>query len=245
LIGHVCRSRGRPAPGKTYVSACAIVDLVKRGHRIAVSSHSHKAIDNLLVAVAQRARDLGQEVSIIKKLGTREETPDDPTIETTTDNHHPRLFTANVVGGTAWLFARAEFDQAFDYVFIDEAGQVAVANLMAIGSAAKNIVLVGDQMQLAQPVQGVHPGESGLSTLDYMLEGHQTVPPDRGVFLPISRRMHPSICEPVSRLVYEGRLTSDEGASRHRIDFAANPFGLPAHGVCYLRCRACRQQPVQ
>lgn len=226
--------QGPPGTGKTYVSAAAIVDLVNRGHRIAVSSHSHKAIDNLLVAVAQRARDQGQEVSIIKKQGTRDEAPDDPAIDTTRENHDPALLTADVVGGTAWLFARPEFDQTFDYVFIDEAGQVAVANLMAIGSAAKNIVLVGDHMQLSQPVQGVHPGESGLSTLEYMLEGHQTVPADRGVFLPVSRRMHPSICELVSRLVYEDRLTSDEGASRHRIDFAADPFGLPARGVCFF-----------
>jgi Arc/MetJ-type ribon-helix-helix transcriptional regulator len=101
--------QGPPGTGKTYVSACAIVDLVKRGRRIAVSSHSHKAIDNLLVAVAERARKQAQEVSIIKKLGTRDEAPDDPTIATTTNNHHPRLFTADVVGGTAWLFARSTF----------------------------------------------------------------------------------------------------------------------------------------
>src|SRR5690606_37146231 len=69
----------------------------------------------------------------------------------------------DLVGGTAWLFADKDFDQEFDYLFVDEAGQVSLGHLLAMGSAAKNIVLVGDQMQLAQPIQGSHPGESGLS----------------------------------------------------------------------------------
>jgi superfamily I DNA and/or RNA helicase len=83
-------------------------------------------------------------------------------------------------------------------------------------------------MQLPQPVQGVHPGESGASTLDYLLAGARTVPPDRGVFLGRSRRMHPAVCRLVSDLVYEGRLESDAAAARHRIDGAP---GLPAFGV--------------
>ena len=68
----------------------------------------------------------------------------------------------NLVAGTAWLFARPEHDQAFDHLFIDEAGQVSLGHLVAMGVCARNIVLVGDQMQLGQPIQGTHPGESGL-----------------------------------------------------------------------------------
>ena len=63
------------------------------------------------------------------------------------------------LAGSAWLFADERFDHHLDYLFIDEAGQVAVANVVAMGTAARNIVLVGDQMQLGQPVQGVHPGK--------------------------------------------------------------------------------------
>lgn len=226
--------QGPPGTGKTYVSACTIVDLAKRGFRVAVASNAHKAIDNLLLGVAERARANGQTIQIAKKLGTHQEAPPDPMVDVTRDNGASMLFTANVVGGTAWLFARPEFDQHFDYVFIDEAGQVSVANLMAIAAAAKNIVLVGDQMQLAQPVQGVHPGESGLSTLDYMLEDHHTVPPERGIFLPVSRRLHPSVCRVVSHLVYDGLLRSDDGAARHRIDLDENPYELPARAICFF-----------
>jgi uncharacterized protein len=133
-----------------------------------------------------------------------------------------------VVGGTAWLFAGDQFDQQFDYLFVDEAGQVSLANLMAAACAARNIVLVGDQMQLAQPVQGIHPGESGLSCLDYVLQGERTVSPDRGIFLPLSRRMHPALCRIVSNLAYDGRLASDSSAARQRVDGAGNlpPFGV-------------------
>jgi superfamily I DNA and/or RNA helicase len=72
-------------------------------------------------------------------------------------------------------------------------------------------------MQLSQPIQGAHPGESGLSALEYLLAGHNTVPADRGIFLPVSRRMHPDVCRFMSDIVYEGRLTSDEGATHQKV----------------------------
>jgi uncharacterized protein len=83
-----------------------------------------------------------------------------------------------VVGGTAWLFSRPDLQQEFDYLFVDEAGQFSLANAVAVGISAKNLILVGDQMQLSQPIQGSHPGESGMSALDYLLNGHATIPPE-------------------------------------------------------------------
>jgi uncharacterized protein len=70
----------------------------------------------------------------------------------------------------------------------------------------RNLVLLGDQMQLAQPTQGTHPGESGLSALDYYLHGHPTIPPEMGIFLSRTWRLHPAICGLISDAVYEGRL---------------------------------------
>lgn len=75
--------------------------------------------------------------------------------------------------------------------------------------SARNIVLVGDPMQLPQPLQGSHPGDSGRSCLEYLIDGHRVVPSDRGVFIPVSRRMHPRVCGFISTTVYEGRLGSD------------------------------------
>ena len=50
-----------------------------------------------------------------------------------------------------------------------------------------------NQMQLAQPIQGTHPGRSGESSLEYLLDGLATVPPDVAVKLamrpaPLSER---------------------------------------------------------
>jgi superfamily I DNA and/or RNA helicase len=82
---------------------------------------------------------------------------------------------------------------------------------------ARQLVLVGDQMQLAQPLQGTHPGESGQSALDYLLNGHATIPPDFGVFLNETRRLHPDICGFISEAVYEGRLHAHPDTARHRV----------------------------
>ena len=68
------------------------------------------------------------------------------------------------------------------------------------------MVLFGDQMQLNHPVKGVHPGEAGQSCLEYLLQGRDTVPDESGVFLAITRRMHPRICSFVSGICYEDRL---------------------------------------
>ena len=158
--------QGPPGTGKTYVSSHAILALIRSGKRVAVTSNSHKAIDNLLMAVAERAREAGVELKAIKKIsdgdgpGRSGDRGDD-------DNEDARLASYPLVGGTAWLFARPEHDQQFDYLFVDEAGQVSLANIVATGTAARNIVLVGDPMQLAQPIQGVHPGQSGSSALAY------------------------------------------------------------------------------
>ena len=105
----------------------------------------------------------------------------------------------------------------FDYLFIDEAGQVPLANAVAVGQSARNLILVGDQMQLAQPAQGSHPGDSGLSCLEYLLDGRATVPPELGIFLARSRRMHPDVCRFISEAIYEGRLESIPETARHRV----------------------------
>src|SRR5207237_6610768 len=71
--------------------------------------------------------------------------------------------------GTAWLFARQELDQQLDYLFVDEAGQVSLADALAIGTSARTLVLLGDPLQLAQVPQGIHPHGSGLSVWVHLL----------------------------------------------------------------------------
>ena len=122
-----------------------------------------------------------------------------------------------VLGATAWGFAREDLEEAFDFLFVDEAGQVSLANLVAVSRSTQNIVLMGDQMQLSQPTQGTHPGESGASLLDYLLEEKSTIPEDLGVFLGQTYRMHPKVNHFISEAIYEGRLHAAEGNEQQRI----------------------------
>src|SRR6185437_6411514 len=102
--------------------------------------------------------------------------------------------------GTAWLFAHEALDSAVDTLVIDEAGQVSLADALAMGTAARNIVLLGDPLQLAQVSQGSHPAGTGASVLEHLLGEAATVPAHMGLFLERTRRMHPDVCRFVSEI---------------------------------------------
>ncbi|PWG03523.1 TM0106 family RecB-like putative nuclease [Sphingosinicella humi] len=218
--------QGPPGTGKTHTSAHVICALIAAGKRVGVSSNSHKAINNLLAKVEAVAKELGLDFSGMKKVtrGDPDTLLNGGLIEDVTDAKDIEDAMPDLIGGTAWLFAREKMDQALDYLFVDEAGQVSLGHLMAMGAAAKNIILVGDQMQLGQPIQGAHPGESGQSVLDYLLQGAATIAPDKGILLDTSWRMHSSICGFISEAVYDGRLRAhpDNEAQQLLLDETAH-----------------------
>jgi hypothetical protein len=214
--------QGPPGAGKTYTASHAIVEMLAYGKRVGVASHSHKAINNLLRAVEATATERGLRFRGIKKSSYEEQFLNGSIIEDTTDNAEAAEGGHDLIAGTAWLFAREELDQQLDYLFIDEAGQVSLANTMAMGVSAKNVILVGDQMQLSQPLQGSHPGRSGLSALEHLLDGFATVPPERGIFLSKTRRMHPDLCRFISDAFYDGRLMAEAGNERQCLVLAPN-----------------------
>src|SRR5439155_24552467 len=145
----------------------------------------------------------------VKKSGTGAETEYRGDWVTNLGNNRKIVQAASrveLVAGTAWLFANDECDGLVDTLIIDEAGQVALADGLAMGTAARNVILLGDPLQLAQVSQGTHPAGTGASVLEHLLAGRATVPPDMGVFLERTRRMHPDVCRFVSEVVYDGRL---------------------------------------
>ncbi|MFN3946096.1 MAG: TM0106 family RecB-like putative nuclease [Allosphingosinicella sp.] len=238
--------QGPPGTGKTFTSAHVIVALLKAGKRVGVSSNSHKAINNLLAKVEQVAAAEGFSFDGAKKVNRS-----DP--ETHLSGRMIQDFDrasdildqgSQLVGGTAWLFGMPEFDQYFDYLFIDEAGQVSLGHLVAMGAAARNIILVGDQMQLGQPIQGAHPGESGLSVLDYLVQGAATIAADRGILLDTSWRMHPTICGFISRAVYDGRLKAEPDNERQMLVLSAAHEALQPSGIRLVEMghSGCRQR---
>jgi predicted RecB family nuclease len=210
MDGTVLPVQGPPGTGKTYVTARAILDLVRKGYRVGVASNSHEAIRNVLMGclAAQEDGDPIPDLCIGHKVSSGADGyPDDcDGIIRSIDNAAPLWEYAHILGGTAFFFARPEREQTLDWLFVDEAGQVGLANMVAMGRCARNIVLVGDPRQLPQVIQGAHPEPANLSCLEWMLGEHATIPPDRGIFLPVSRRMHPDVCKFISQQVYEGRL---------------------------------------
>ena len=229
--------QGPPGAGKTYTGSHVIVELLKRGFRVGVSSNSHKAINKLLSDVEDHAREEGVQFRGVKKStsGKPDSCFEGQMIEDVFNNGEVVEGNFQLVAGTAWLFADADLDQSLDYLFVDEAGQVALANLVAMGTSASNIVLLGDQMQLGQPIQGVHPGRSGESSLEYLLSGKATIPPERGIFLKTTWRMHPDVCRFISDAVYDGRLEAEPANANQALLLKASAHpALKPTGVRYL-----------
>ncbi|USA63289.1 TM0106 family RecB-like putative nuclease (plasmid) [Qipengyuania citrea] len=229
--------QGPPGTGKTFTSAHVICSLIASGKRVGVSSNSHKAINNLLAKVEEVAAETGLSFVGVKKCtrGNDDQRLNGRIITDVESAGDVLDYHADLIGGTAWLFAGEDFDQSLDYLFVDEAGQVSLGHLLAMGSAARNIVLVGDQMQLAEPIQGAHPGESGLSALDYLLQGEATVAPDRGILLDTSWRMHPDICGFISDAVYDGRLKAHPDCACQRLHLQpGHDPALAEHGIRFV-----------
>jgi predicted RecB family nuclease len=214
--------QGPPGAGKTFTSARMICELVRAGHQVGVSAQSHKVIRNLLEAVIVAARERGESVTCGQKLRKEETTGEVGSMRETTDNGEAlealKSGSVDVLGGTAWMWARKEFHEAAEVLFVDEAGQMSLANVLAVSQGAKSLVLVGDPQQLEQPIQGSHPEGAGVSALDHVLAGRKTLPHGRGLFLDETWRLHPSICSFTSEQFYEGRLKARAGLERQSIE---------------------------
>ncbi len=238
--------QGPPGAGKTYISSCIIVDLIKRKKKIGITSNSHKAIHNLLKKVENIAAEKGVRFHGIKKASDSNDESrfNGKFIRSVTKTGNMSL-DANLFAGTAWAFADPHFDGKLDYLVIDEAGQVATANVVAMATAAKNIILVGDQMQLGQPIQGIHPGEAGLSVLEFLLGDHSTIPAKRGIFLGQTRRMRPSICRFISDAFYDGRLIAHESTAEQSLNL--QDVDLPNEGIVMIRAehKECSQKSIE
>jgi predicted RecB family nuclease len=207
--------QGPPGAGKTFTGARMIEACVANGWKVGVTAGSHKVIRNLLkyvdgpdarVGHKCRADEIEDGVAGITLFGENDEAL-----------AALQAGTINVLGGTAWLWARPEFAGAVDVLFVDEAGQMSLANTVAVTRAARNIVLLGDPQQLDQPSKGSHPDGVGASALQHVLGDATTMPPDRGLFLPITWRLAPSICAFTSELFYAGALRSKPGLERQSL----------------------------
>jgi superfamily I DNA and/or RNA helicase len=223
LDADVLAIQGPPGAGKTYTGGNMICDLVAAGKTVGIAATGHKVIRNLLDAVAKEATKRQLAVKLAHKGGADDGGDDEGTepasvrvVET-----NPEALAllasgdANVLGGTVWLWARPEFAKSVDVLFIDEAGQVSLANALAMTPSAKSLVLLGDPQQLDQPKKGTHPDGVEVSVLEHILHGAKTMPPEQGMFLAETWRFGAPICDYTSEVFYEGKLRP---TSQKRLD---------------------------
>jgi uncharacterized protein len=230
--------QGPPGSGKTWTSGRLIGRLIAAGKTVGVASTSHRAIHKLLAEVEASAAELGFDFRGLKKAsdGNPESQYDGEQIENVFRNEGCE--NANVLGGTAWLFSDPDLDRILDYLFIDEAGQVSLADAVAMSTCARNVVLVGDPQQLAQVLQGSHPNGTGASVLEFLLAGEPTVPKDRGLFLDRTFRLHPEVCAYISEEFYEGRLHPDPVTSTRTTPLGTGLRWIP------VEHEGCRQESL-
>lgn len=221
LDGSCISIQGPPGTGKTYWGAHIVYGLICAGRRVGVTAMSHHAIDNLLEEV-QRVFEKKGELSKLKAIRRVPQVPKPGLagVDYATTNTPCSKAEHNLVAGTTWLFAGSDMRGApVDVLIVDEAGQLALADALAASTSAKNIVLLGDPLQLPQVAKAVHPGGGGLSVLEHVIGDDVTLPPDRGVFLTQTRRMHPDVCRFISEEIYEGRLGSHPDCARQNTEF--------------------------
>jgi predicted RecB family nuclease len=208
--------QGPPGTGKTHTAAEMIVSLVAAGKKVGVTALGHSVIRNLLTKVEAAAGGAVRIGAKVQKVGAAS-----GGIRETDRNDEARAWLASgqvqVIGGTPWMWANEDFAQSVDVLFVDEAGQLALADVLAVAGAAGSLVLLGDPQQLEQPRKAKHPDGTDVSALAWVIGERATIEPERGIFLEETWRLPPGICELTSELFYDGRLIGRAGLERRRL----------------------------
>jgi uncharacterized protein len=204
LDGDVLPIQGPPGTGKTFTAVAMIGALVKAGKRVGVTATGHKVVRNVLDRVAE-----DRSIRCMHKIGTDQDV-DSLVIREVTRSGDVTAALAkgevDVVGGTPWLFANEHMLGTLDVLFVDEAGQLSLADTLAASPAARSLVLIGDPQQLDQPQQGTHPEGAEASALGHLFGEAAVIPEDAGILLDQTWRLAPAINRFTSEVFYEGKL---------------------------------------
>ena len=214
LDRQVLAVQGPPGAGKSYSGTALIRDLLDAGLRVGITAGSHAVISHLVEGVDRPAVQRGSKAAAAREqAGPVRVLGDNAAVVRAVEEG------ATLVAGTAWLWAREEMAGAVDVLVVDEAGQFSLANALAVAQGAtRGMVLLGDPQQLPQVTQGTHPHGAGVSALEHLIDGADTIAADRGIFLDRTYRMHPDITRFVSDLSYAARLESVPGLERQRVE---------------------------
>jgi predicted RecB family nuclease len=236
LNNSVLAIQGPPGSGKTTLGAEIIHSLVRAGKRVGVSALSHEVIHQLLKKVKESPD--GSAVRCVHKCDDGKFKNDGITTTKNNEATLKKLQKAEVeaLGGTAFMWSRPDFANSVDVLIVDEAGQMSLADVLAIAPAASSLILIGDPQQLSRPQKGSHPDGAERSALEHLLHDPdlgqlKTIPPNLGLFMPETKRLHPAICAFTSEIFYEGNL-KPLGFTRNRV-VAGHPW-LDGAGLWFV-----------
>jgi predicted RecB family nuclease len=213
--------QGPPGSGKSHTAAEMILALIQSGKKVGITSLSHKVLTELMHKVIKAGLAKGVSIQCMRKVSSLSETSLPQIIEETNNDKVATAihgYSIQILGGTPWLWAREGMAKSVDVLFVDEAGQLSLIDTIAVSQATKNMVLLGDPQQLKQPQQGSHPEGTEVSSLEHILKDNKTIPPEKGIFLDVTWRLHPQICSFISELFYESRLAAKPNLVSQQLD---------------------------
>ena len=232
LDGSVLPMQGPPGTGKTTTASRMIVALVRAGKRVGVTATSHAVIENVVKKTVEEAITQGVPMRAAIRGSEENATSQIPGLDYIDDATEAaaRVFDLDLLGATCWQWANEKMRGSVDVLFIDEAGQLCLADAVAVTESTRNLVLLGDPQQLEQPMQGTHPDGVAVSVLQHMIGDAPTVAYDRGLLLDTTYRLHPALAGFTSEQFYARELKSAPAVVTQNL--ATSP--LPQPGLYWL-----------
>ena len=202
--------QGPPGTGKTYIGSKLISELTGDGFSVGIVGPSHAVVENMMFACHDAGIPESRMFRFTGKTQSTEPVWREATNSDLSSILAPGVGSGNVFGGTAWDFANPNRVPHVDYLVVDEAGQFSVANLIACARVSDRIILLGDPQQLPQVSVTDHPYPVNESALGWVIGDSATVDAEHGYFLDTTYRMSHQLCEPLSDLFYDGKLSAVE-----------------------------------
>lgn len=239
---------GPPGTGKTQTIVAIIRKLQQdpKTERILVTAPTHNAVDNVMRRYLTRISKEGLSPSSskiaplrvsteVRKVGEdlRKYTCDALAGQEIHSSHAAQRQAKQRVKAASIIFTTcigAELGllrgQMFDTVIVDEASQqTEPASLVPLVKGCEKAILVGDHVQLRPTVQEFSPALGfDVSLFERLYTRQGTTPGMAKIMLDTQYRMHPSICDFISKEFYKGKLLSGLKDSDRPMSSSAFPW---------------------
>ena len=202
--------QGPPGTGKSTILGEVIAKLAKANFKVAIASNSYAAVLNLVKKVLPHLDDEVVTFLDLKEGSIKDEILQIPQINIPKKDDDS--VGKKIVATTTNKICHQRYwgENKFDYLIIDEVGQVPMVTTIATTLSTENLILIGDPNQLPQVKKGTQPNKNNLSTFEYLINEKNVIDKDKGIFLDTTFRLHPKINEFISNYFYNNSLHFDK-----------------------------------